>query len=58
MTGVLAGVRWWLREISGEGRWDSYVERCELEGTAPMSRRAFERHRDEHRERSTQGRCC
>jgi uncharacterized short protein YbdD (DUF466 family) len=58
VSGVLAGVRWYLRELSGESKWDAYLERCEREGTTPMSRRAFERHRDEHRERSTQGRCC
>lgn len=55
---ALAGVWWYLRELSGEARWDDYLERCEREGVAPMSRREFERHRDEHRERSTQGRCC
>jgi uncharacterized short protein YbdD (DUF466 family) len=58
MNRVLAGVRWYLRELSGESRWDAYLERCAREGMEPMSRRAFERHRDEHRERSTQGRCC
>ncbi|WP_228942480.1 YbdD/YjiX family protein [Nocardioides sp. Leaf374] len=55
---ALAGVRWYARELSGEGRWDAYLARCEREGTEPMSRRAFERHRDDHRESSTQGRCC
>lgn len=55
---VLASVRWYLRELSGEARWDAYLERCAADGVAPMSRRAFERHRDEHRERATQGRCC
>lgn len=58
MTGLLDGVRWYLREFTGETRWDAYVARCAQEGTEPMSRRAFERHRDDHRERSTQGRCC
>lgn len=58
MTRVLAGLRWYFRELSGEGRWDAYVERCARDGTEPMSRRAFERHRDDHRERSTRGRCC
>jgi hypothetical protein len=55
---ALAGVRWYLRELSGEAKWDHYLERCERAGVAPMSRRDFERHRDEHRERSTQARCC
>ncbi|MEI5674044.1 MULTISPECIES: YbdD/YjiX family protein [Nocardioides] len=55
---ALAAVRRYLRDFTGESRWDAYVERCEREGTEPMTRRAFERHRDAHRERSTQGRCC
>lgn len=58
MTSVLAGLRWYLRELSGEARWDDYLARCARDGVEPMTRRAFERHRDEHRERSTQGRCC
>ena len=53
-----AGVRWYLRELSGEGHWDAYLERCARDGSEPVSRREFERHRDHHRERSTQGRCC
>jgi len=55
---ALAGVWWYLRELSGEARWDDYLERCEHQGGVPMTRRDFERHRDEHRENSTQGRCC
>ncbi len=62
MSAVLAravsGLRWYLRAVSGESRWDDYLERCRRQGLEPMSRRAFERHRDEHRERSMQGRCC
>ena len=53
-----AGVRWYLRELSGEARWDAYLEGCARDGVTPVSRREFERHRDHHRERSTQGRCC
>jgi hypothetical protein len=41
---AVAGVWWYLRELSGE--------------VAPVTRREFERHRDRHREASTQGRCC
>jgi uncharacterized short protein YbdD (DUF466 family) len=55
---ALAGVWWYLRELSGEAKWDDYLERCALEGVTPMSRRQFERHRDQHREGSTQSRCC
>lgn len=55
---ALAGVRWYARELSGESKWDEYLARCERDGTDPMTRRAFERHRDHLREGATQGRCC
>lgn len=61
MTAMLrlwAGLRWYVREATGEARWERYVAACAAEGREPMSRRAFERHRAEHRERSTAGRCC
>jgi uncharacterized short protein YbdD (DUF466 family) len=47
-----------LRQATGESRWDEYVARCDVEGTTPMSRREFERHRAEHKERCPQARCC
>lgn len=53
-----AGLRWYLKEATGEARWERYVARCAAEGREPMSRRAYERHRDEHRERAGSSRCC
>ncbi len=47
-----------LRQATGESRWDEYVARCEVEGTTPMDRGEFERHRAEHKERNPQARCC
>lgn len=52
------GVRWYLREATGEARWDEYVDRCAREGREPVSRRAFERHRAEQREHNPSSRCC
>lgn len=52
------GVVWYLKQATGEARWDQYVERCTAEGTRPMSRRDFERHRADHLERNPQSRCC
>jgi uncharacterized short protein YbdD (DUF466 family) len=52
------GVLWYLKEFTGESRWDDYVERCRREGVEPMSRRTFERHRADHREGRVEGRCC
>ena len=52
------GLRWYLRQVTGEAKWDEYVKRCARDATPPMSRRAFERHRSEHREAGTSSRCC
>ena len=52
------GLWWYLREVSGEARWDEYLARCAAENRTPMSRREFERHRADHRERNPQSRCC
>ena len=62
MTGPLlrAGraVRWYVRQATGEAKWDEYLDRCRAEGVDPISRREFERHRAEHREANPQARCC
>ncbi len=57
---ALAGVRWYLREVSGESAYDRYVEhvRQEHPGQPVMSRRAFERRRQDARESRPQARCC
>jgi uncharacterized short protein YbdD (DUF466 family) len=52
------GLRWYVRQASGEAKWDEYVARCRAQGAVPMSRREFERHRADHRERNPQSRCC
>jgi uncharacterized short protein YbdD (DUF466 family) len=51
-------LRMLLRQATGEARWDEYVARCRAEGSTPMDRRDFERHRADHKERSPQARCC
>ena len=52
------GVLWYLKQATGEAKWDEYVERCAREGTEPMSRRECERHRADHKEANPQSRCC
>jgi uncharacterized short protein YbdD (DUF466 family) len=52
------GLRWYVRQASGEAKWDEYVERCRRDGVEPMSRRAFERHRADHKENNPSSRCC
>jgi uncharacterized short protein YbdD (DUF466 family) len=51
-------VRWYVRQLTGEAKWDEYVAWCRSCGEEPMSRREFERHRAEHREASPGARCC
>jgi hypothetical protein len=58
LTRAWSGLRWYLREATGEARWERYVATCAAEGREPMSRRAYERHRADHRERASSGRCC
>ena len=52
------GVRWYLREWSGEARWDDYLRHCAEHGHEPMSRREFERRRADALEREPVSRCC
>ena len=52
------GVRWYLREFTGEARWDHYLEHCAAHGHEPMSRYEFERLRSDAMERNPVSRCC
>ena len=57
---AFSGVRWYLREVSGETKYDRYVEhrRRNHPGEPVMSRRDFERRRQDLRESRPQNRCC
>ena len=52
------GFWWYLRQATGEAKWDEYVALCREQGSEPMSRREFERRRSDHREANPQSRCC
>lgn len=52
------GLRWYLRELSGEARWDRYVDHCRRHGHDPISRREFEKRRSDLAETSPRSRCC
>jgi uncharacterized short protein YbdD (DUF466 family) len=52
------GVRWYLREFTGEARWDRYLEHCAEHGHEPMTRYAFERRRSDALEANPISRCC
>jgi uncharacterized short protein YbdD (DUF466 family) len=55
---AVRGIRWYLKQVSGEAKWDEYLKRARSEDFEPMSRRDFERHRAEHKENNPQARCC
>jgi len=55
---AVRGIRWYLKQVSGEAKWDEYLERARHEDVEPMTRRDFERHRSEHKENNPQARCC
>ena len=55
---VARTVRWYIRELTGEAKWDDYVAECAACGDLPISRRQFERRRDREREHLPDARCC
>jgi uncharacterized short protein YbdD (DUF466 family) len=54
------GVRWYLREVSGESAYDRYVEhmRRDHPEQVVMSRREYERQRMRMRDEKPRARCC
>jgi len=52
------GIRWYLKQATGESKWDEYLQRCNREDVEPVSRRDFERHRAEQKENNPKSRCC
>jgi uncharacterized short protein YbdD (DUF466 family) len=60
VRGTLHGIRWYLREVSGESAYDAYLERHRhAHPDAPvLSRREFERRRMDERDTRPQSRCC
>jgi len=57
---AIAGVRWYLREVAGESGYERYVEhtRRHHPDAAVMSRRDFERWRQDDRDSNPRARCC
>jgi hypothetical protein len=52
------GICWYLRQATGEAKWDEYLDTCGRQGMEPMSRRDFERQRARHKENNPSSRCC
>ena len=59
---IWRGLRWYLREVTGESAYDRYLERVRGEHPhAPgmvLDRNAFERTRQDHRDRHPPQRYC
>jgi len=57
---AVSGVRWYLREVSGERAYDDYVEhlRRDHPDQPVMSRSDFERRRMRMRDEKPKARCC
>lgn len=51
------GLRWYLRELTGESQYDRYRARLDP-GATPLTRREFERRRTDRGDAHPQGRCC
>lgn len=58
LTRAGRGLLWYLKEATGEARWDEYVAHCRAHGHEPMPRREFEQRRADLKESSPQSRCC
>jgi hypothetical protein len=52
------GLCWYLKEFTGEARWDDYLRHCAEHGHAPTSRYEFERRRADEAEKNPVSRCC
>lgn len=60
LRGVVRGVRWYVRELTGEAAYDRYVA---AHGRThpdhpPLTRAQWWRERDDVRERASHERCC
>jgi len=57
---ALGGVRWYLRELTGENQYARYLRRHGLTHpqAVPLSRREFERQRVDRADNCPGSRCC
>ena len=57
---AVEGIRWYLREVSGEGDYDRYVAHAQRHhrDTPILSRRDFEQRRMQEREANPGVHCC
>ncbi|MFC7359376.1 YbdD/YjiX family protein [Nocardioides astragali] len=58
ITRIARTLHWYVRQFTGEAKWDEYVAECATTGERPMTRREFEHRRDHQREHSPRAQCC
>ena len=60
LTRACRGVRWYVREVTGESAYDRYLEHASRahDGVAALDRRSFERQRQDLENARPQQRCC
>ena len=58
LTRTGRGLYWYLKQATGEAKWDEYLEHCRIHGHPPMSRGDFERQRSDTKEAAGISRCC
>jgi len=60
LAGILGGIRWYLRELTGENQYARYLQRhvAAHPQAAPLSRREFERRRVDRADADPGARCC
>ncbi|MFD1535747.1 YbdD/YjiX family protein [Nonomuraea guangzhouensis] len=60
LTRLLRLARWYLRELTGESRYDRYAERHHRThpGSPALSRREYERQRTSRLDENPGARCC
>ncbi|WP_432515233.1 CstA-like transporter-associated (seleno)protein [Kineococcus sp. SYSU DK001] len=58
MRRALDALRWVVRQVDGQDRWEAYLRRCAAHGHPPVSRAVFERRRADAKAAVPGGRCC
>ena len=58
--GLWPRIRWWLRQLSGEGKYDAYLahHRAQHPDEAPMTEREFWRSEYARQDANPGSRCC
>lgn len=60
MAGIWASTRWWVRQLTGEGKYDAYLAHhwAHHPGEVPMREREFWRDEYARQDANPGSRCC